>query len=60
MSKFAREVAEETYELVLLAAHVGDVHVVGGRAQVFELLASEDVNSDRDGPWRDRACQSWK
>ena len=36
-----------TYELVLLAADVGDVHVVGGRAQLLELLASEDVNGDQ-------------
>ena len=36
-----------TYKLVLLAADVGNVHVVGGRAQVFHLLASEDVDSDQ-------------
>jgi hypothetical protein len=36
-----------THELVLLATDVGDVHVVGGRAQLFQLLASEDVNGDQ-------------
>ena len=35
------------YELVFLARNVGDVHIVGGRAQVLELLAGEDVNSDK-------------
>jgi len=34
-------------ELVFLAANVGDIHVVGGWAQVFELLASEDVNGNK-------------
>jgi hypothetical protein len=36
-----------TYELVLLAADVRDVHVVGGRAKIFELLGSEDVNGNQ-------------
>ena len=35
-----------TYELVLAAGDVGDVHVVGGRAEIFELLAGEDVDGD--------------
>lgn len=35
-----------TYELVFLAGDVGNVHVVGGRRQIFKLLASEDVESD--------------
>ena len=35
-----------TYQLVLLAADVGDVHVVGGRAKIFVLLAGEDVEGD--------------
>jgi hypothetical protein len=42
-----RHRSARTYELVLLAADVGDVHVVGGRAQLFELLASEDVDGDQ-------------
>lgn len=37
----------ETYELVLLAADVGDVHVVGRGAQLFELLAGEDVDGNQ-------------
>lgn len=32
------------YKLVFLALDVRDVHVVGGGAKIFELLASEDVN----------------
>ena len=36
-----------TYELVLAARDVGDVHVVGGRAKLFKLLASENVNRDQ-------------
>jgi hypothetical protein len=35
------------YEQVLLAADVGDIHVVSGRAKLFQLLASEDVNGDQ-------------
>ena len=35
-----------TYELVFLATDVGHVHVVGGRAQFFQLLAGEDVDGD--------------
>lgn len=35
-----------THQLVFLAGDVGDVHVVGGRRQIFVLLASEDVESD--------------
>lgn len=34
------------YKLVFLALDVGDVHVVGRGAKIFELLASEDVNCD--------------
>ena len=36
-----------TYEEVLLAADVGDVHVVGGGAKLFELLGGEDVDGDQ-------------
>jgi hypothetical protein len=35
-----------THELVLLAADVGYVHVVGGGAKLFELLGGEDVDGD--------------
>lgn len=34
-------------ELVLAAGDVGDVHVVGGGAEFFELLAGEDVEGDQ-------------
>ena len=36
--------AMEHYKLVFLAHHVGDVHIVGRGAKIFELLASEDIN----------------
>lgn len=36
-----------TYKLHLSTANVGDVHVVGRRAQLFELLAGEDVDGDQ-------------
>ena len=35
-----------TYEVVLLGLDNGDLHVVGGGAKFFKLLASEDVNTD--------------
>ena len=35
------------YKLVFLARDVGDVHVVGGRAKILKLLASEDVNCNK-------------
>ena len=36
-----------TYELVFLATNVRNIHVVGGWAQFFELLSSEDVNGSK-------------
>ena len=36
-----------TYELVLATSDVGDIHVVGGGAQIFELLAGEDVDGNQ-------------
>ena len=36
-----------THELVFLATNVGDIHVVGGWAKIFKLLASEDVNGNK-------------
>ena len=35
-----------THELVFLAADVGNVHVMSGRAKIFQLLAGEDVNGN--------------
>ena len=35
-----------THQLVFLAGDVGDIHVVGGWAELFKLLASEDIDSD--------------
>lgn len=36
-----------THELVFLAGDLGDVHVVSRGRQIFELLASEDVEGDQ-------------
>lgn len=36
-----------THELVFTAGHVGDVHVVGGRAEIFKLLARENVDGNK-------------
>lgn len=37
---------KKTYELVFLAGDIWDIHVVGGWAEIFELLASEDIDGD--------------
>jgi hypothetical protein len=37
----------DTYQLELAAGNVGDIHVVGGRAEIFVLLAGEDVEGDQ-------------
>lgn len=37
----------QTHKLVLSTADVGDVHVVSGRAQFFELLVGEDVDGNQ-------------
>jgi len=34
-------------QLVFLAGNVGDIHVVGGGAEFFKLLAGEDVDGDK-------------
>ena len=36
-----------THKLVLLAGNIGNIHVVSGRTQFFELLAGEYVKSDQ-------------
>ncbi len=35
------------YKLVLFARDVRDIHVMGGGAKIFELLAGEDVNCNK-------------
>lgn len=37
----------DPYQLVFLSGNVGNVHVVGGGAEFFKLLASEDVDGDK-------------
>lgn len=37
----------KTYELVFLAGDIWDIHVVGGRAEIFELLTGEDIDGDK-------------
>ena len=36
-----------THKLHFFAADVGNIHVVGGGAEFFQLLASEDVESNQ-------------
>ncbi|GMR36382.1 hypothetical protein PMAYCL1PPCAC_06577 [Pristionchus mayeri] len=45
--KGAESITVDVHEHVLLSLDDGDVHVVGGRADILELLASEDVESDK-------------
>jgi hypothetical protein len=40
-------VACAPYQLIFAAGDVGDLHVVGGRRQIFEFLAGEDVNGSK-------------
>jgi hypothetical protein len=47
VSHGCQDFARATHELVLLAADVGDVHVVGGGAEILELLVGEDVDGDQ-------------
>ena len=35
------------YQLVFLAGDIGDVHVVGGWAEFFKFLASENIDGDK-------------
>lgn len=39
--------ARTTYELVLLAADLRDVHVVGGGGEILKLLSGEDIDGDK-------------
>jgi len=36
-----------THKLVFTAGDVGNVHVMGGRAQIFEFLAGEDIDGNK-------------
>ena len=38
---------ERPYQLVFLAGDVGNIHVMGGGAEFFELLAGEDIDGDK-------------
>lgn len=42
-----KAVAGDIKELIFLAGHVGDVHVVSRGTEIFQLLASEDIDSDK-------------
>lgn len=41
------EIVVDVRELVLSASDVGHVHVVGGGAEILELLSGEDVDGDQ-------------
>ena len=47
MKRSCQLYAVNHYKLIFLARDVGNVHVVGGRAKILELLASEDVNCNK-------------
>lgn len=34
------------YKLEFTTADIGDIHIVGGRTKIFELLAGKDVDGD--------------
>lgn len=36
-----------THQLVFTTGDIGNIHVVGGRREIFELLSSEDVEGDQ-------------
>ena len=36
-----------THKLVFTAGDVGNVHVMGGRAKIFEFLAGEDIDGNK-------------
>jgi hypothetical protein len=36
-----------TYKLIFLATNIWNIHIVGGWAQIFELLAGENINGDK-------------
>jgi hypothetical protein len=36
-----------SYQLIFAAGDVGDFHVVGGRRQIFKLLAGKDVDGGK-------------
>jgi hypothetical protein len=38
--------SKSSHQLIFLAGDVGDIHVVGGGAKFFKLLAGEDVDGD--------------
>ena len=44
MKRISQAYAVKHYKLVFLALDVWNVHVMGGGAEIFKLLASEDVN----------------
>ena len=36
-----------THELIFLASHIGHIHIVRAGAQIFQLLAGENINGDQ-------------
>jgi hypothetical protein len=46
-ARHCNHMCESTYQLVFLAEDVGDIHVVGGWAEFFEFLASENIDGDK-------------
>ena len=46
-ARHCNHMSVSTYQLVFLAGDVGDIHVVGGWAEFFELLAGEDIDGNK-------------
>jgi len=46
LTQIPANVHTNAYKLEFTAADIGNIHVVGGRTKVFELLASKDVDGD--------------
>jgi hypothetical protein len=47
LATFRQDFSRATHELVLLTTDVGNVHVVGGGAEIFKLLVGEDVDGNQ-------------
>jgi len=45
--KVKETIIRNIQKLVFLAGNVGDIHVVGGGAKIFELLAGKDIDGNK-------------
>ena len=47
LSRNSQPVVGMTYQLVFSTSNIGNLHVVGGWRQIFQLLSSEDINGNQ-------------